>query len=91
MGEREPLAQLRQRLRVERYRCPIRLSVRTIRLDPVSRFLYWFMSYHTGHHMDAAVPCYNLPRLSREIAHDMPEPRPLRGASLGDLPPGELG
>jgi fatty acid desaturase len=36
------------------------------------RFLYWQMNYHTEHHMYAAVPCYNLPRLHRVIKHDLP-------------------
>jgi fatty acid desaturase len=38
------------------------------------------MNYHTEHHMFAAIPCYNLKRLSREIAWDMPKPRTLIGA-----------
>ncbi len=57
-----------------------RKSVRSIKLDPVSDFLYWRMGWHTEHHMYAGVPCYNLHKLYREIAHDMPEPRTLIGA-----------
>lgn len=57
-----------------------RLCVRTITLDPFSRFLYWRMNWHTEHHMFGAVPCYNLKRLSRTIASDMPKPRSLIGA-----------
>jgi fatty acid desaturase len=57
-----------------------RLCVRTIRLDPFSRFIYWYMNYHTEHHMYAAVPCYNLPKLSKAMADDMPKPRTLLGA-----------
>lgn len=57
-----------------------RKCCRTIRLDPLSRFLYWNMNFHTEHHMYGAVPCYNLPRLSREIAWDMPKPRTHRQA-----------
>ncbi len=57
-----------------------RLCVRTITLDPISRFLYWFMNYHTEHHMYAAVPCYNLPRLAKAIEADMPKPRSVLGA-----------
>ena len=30
------------------------------------------MNYHTEHHMYAAVPCYNLPRLHRLIKNEMP-------------------
>jgi fatty acid desaturase len=54
-----------------------RLSVRTITLDPFSRFLYWHMNYHTEHHMFAAVPCYNLRKLHKIVAIDMPKPRTL--------------
>ncbi len=57
-----------------------RKSVRSIKLDPISDFLYWRMGWHTEHHMYAGVPCYNLQKLYREIAHDMPEPRTLVGA-----------
>ena len=57
-----------------------RKCVRTIKLDPLSEFLYWRMNWHTEHHMFAAVPCYNLKRLHHEVAADMPEPRSLFGA-----------
>lgn len=49
-----------------------RLCCRTIYLNPILRFLYWHMNYHTEHHMYAAVPCYNLGRLHRLIKHEMP-------------------
>ena len=57
-----------------------RKCVRSITLDPVSEFLYWHMNWHTEHHMYAGVPCYNLKKLHRLIAHDMPIPRSLVGA-----------
>ena len=57
-----------------------RKCVRSITLDPVSTFLYWRMNWHTEHHMYAGVPCYNLKKLYREIAADMPQPRTLAGA-----------
>jgi fatty acid desaturase len=57
-----------------------RLCVRTITLDPFSRFLYWRMNWHLEHHMFAAVPCYNLKALHRTVAFDMPKPRTLIGA-----------
>ena len=57
-----------------------RKCVRTITLDPVSQFLYWSMNWHLEHHMYAAVPCYNLEKLHRAVAHDMPETRTLIGA-----------
>ena len=49
-----------------------RLCCRTIYLNPFFQFLYWHMNYHTEHHMFAAVPCYNLPKLHRLIKDDMP-------------------
>ncbi len=57
-----------------------RKSVRSMKLDPLSEFLYWRMNWHTEHHMFAGVPCYNLKKLHRAVAHDMPEPRTLAGA-----------
>lgn len=49
-----------------------RLCCRTILLNPVLRFVYWQMNYHTEHHMYAAVPCYNLGRLHELIKADLP-------------------
>ena len=49
-----------------------RLCCRTIYVNPLFQFLYWHMNYHTEHHMYAAVPCYNLPKLHRLIKHEMP-------------------
>jgi fatty acid desaturase len=49
-----------------------RLCCRTIILNPVVRFLYWHMNYHTEHHMYAAVPCYNLEKLHAQIEPDLP-------------------
>jgi fatty acid desaturase len=49
-----------------------RLCCRTFTLNPLVRFLYWQMNYHTEHHMYAAVPCYNLGKLHRLIKHDLP-------------------
>ena len=57
-----------------------RKSTRSMKLDPLSTFLYWRMNWHAEHHMYAGVPCYNLRKLAREIAHDMPKPRTLWGA-----------
>lgn len=54
-----------------------RKCARTIKLDPFSRFIYWNMNFHAEHHMYAAIPCYNLKKLSKEIAWDMPKPRSL--------------
>ena len=57
-----------------------RKCVRSIRLEPLSTFVYWRMNWHMEHHMYAGVPCYNLRRLSRAIAADLPQPRTLAGA-----------
>ena len=49
-----------------------RLCCRTIELNPVFRFLYWQMNYHTVHHMYPGVPCYKLADLHKAIEHDLP-------------------
>jgi len=49
-----------------------RLNTQTIILNPFVSFLYWNMNYHIEHHMYAAVPCYNLPRLHALIEDDLP-------------------
>jgi fatty acid desaturase len=49
-----------------------RLCCRTFYLNPLLRFLYWNMNYHTEHHMFAGVPCYNLQRLHEAIRAEMP-------------------
>jgi len=49
-----------------------RLCCRTFILNPVVRFLYWHMNYHTEHHMYAAVPCYRLGKLHNAIEYDLP-------------------
>ena len=57
-----------------------RLCTRTIKLDPFSGYLRWNMHYHIEHHMFAAVPCYNLGKLHRALASDMPRRRSLVAA-----------
>ncbi|HND62874.1 MAG TPA: fatty acid desaturase [Opitutaceae bacterium] len=57
-----------------------RLCCRTIEPNALVRFLYWQMNYHTEHHMYAAVPCYHLARLHREIRHELPPVVGLIGA-----------
>jgi fatty acid desaturase len=49
-----------------------RVCSRTVLLTPALQFLYWYMNYHTEHHFYAAVPCYRLAQLHREIERDMP-------------------
>ncbi len=55
-----------------------RMSIRSNRLNPFVSFLYWRMNWHCEQHMFAGVPCYNLKKLAKEIAPDMPELRSLR-------------
>ena len=57
-----------------------RLCVRSLRVDPVTSFLYWHMDKHAEHHMYAGIPCYRMAALRREIAWDMPRPRTLLAA-----------
>ena len=57
-----------------------RKSTRSIKLNPLFSFLYWHMGWHIEHHMYAGVPCYNLGKLHKETAQDMPEPRTLISA-----------
>lgn len=51
-----------------------RCCARSIRINPFFGFLYWQMQYHIEHHMYAAVPFYNLPRLNRLIHDRLPPP-----------------
>ena len=50
-----------------------RICCRTMLLNKFLRFMYWNMNYHIEHHMYAAVPYYNLPKLYELIKDDMPE------------------
>ena len=50
----------------------LRLSCRSFIPHPFIRFLYGNMNYHVEHHMYASVPFYNIPKLNREIAWDIP-------------------
>jgi fatty acid desaturase len=49
-----------------------RLCCRTFTTNPFLQFMYWHMNFHIEHHMYAAVPCYNLGKLHREIEADLP-------------------
>lgn len=48
----------------------------TIDMNPILRFLYWNMNYHTEHHMYAGVPFYNLPKLRKKLISDLQKPMP---------------
>lgn len=51
-----------------------RRSCRTVKQDGFTRYCYWNMNYHIEHHMYAAIPFYNLPKLNKLLEHDMPVP-----------------
>lgn len=57
-----------------------RLCCRTVHLNPILRFMYWHMNYHTEHHMYPGVPCYRLGQLHRAIRDDLPPTVGLLGA-----------
>ncbi|SEO87958.1 fatty acid desaturase family protein [Paenibacillus sp. OV219] len=62
-----------------------RLNTRTIYMNPIFRFLYWNMNYHTEHHMFPMVPFHALPKLHEEMKHDCPEARPSLWAALREV------
>lgn len=51
-----------------------RRCCRTVTMGLFPRYCYWNMNYHIEHHMYAAVPFYNLPRLHKAMKHDCPVP-----------------
>jgi len=51
-----------------------RLNTRTIRMNPLFRFMYWNMHYHLEHHMYPLVPFHALKDLHEEIKDDCPPP-----------------
>lgn len=62
-----------------------RLNSRTIYMNPVLRFLYWNMNYHTEHHMFPMVPYHALPKLHAEMKADCPAARPSLWAALTEV------
>lgn len=67
-----------------------RLNCRTIHMNPVHRFLYWNMNYHTEHHMFPLVPYHQLPRLHELVRDDCPEPYPSLTAAYREMVPALL-
>lgn len=53
-----------------------RLSTRTVRMNPLFRFLYLNMNYHTEHHLFPGVPYYHLAELHEAVADELPPPSP---------------
>lgn len=67
-----------------------RLNTRTVLMNPVHRFLYLNMNYHTEHHMFPLVPYHRLPALHEEIKGDLPAPYPSMWAAYRELVPAVL-
>jgi fatty acid desaturase len=53
-----------------------RRTTRSVRMNPVLRFLYLNMNHHLEHHMFPGVPYRNLPQLADLLAADVPAPAP---------------
>jgi Na+-transporting NADH:ubiquinone oxidoreductase subunit F len=51
-----------------------RRNCRTVKMNPINRFLYSNMNYHLEHHMYPLVPYYSLPKLHELIKDDCPPP-----------------
>ncbi len=49
-----------------------RLNSRSVKMNPISRFIYWNMNYHLEHHMFPMVPYHALPKLHEAIKEDLP-------------------
>jgi fatty acid desaturase len=62
-------------------------NTRTIRVNPLVRFLYWNMNFHVEHHMHPTVPFHALPRLHEEIRDASPPPYPSTVAAWRELLP----
>jgi Na+-transporting NADH:ubiquinone oxidoreductase subunit F len=67
-----------------------RLNCRTIYMNPIHRFLYWNMNYHTEHHMFPLVPYHQLPRLHALVKDDCPAPYPSLWAAYREIVPALL-
>jgi fatty acid desaturase len=64
-----------------------RRNCRTIRMNPVFRFLYLNMNYHVEHHMFPMVPYHALPGLHEAVKDDMPPPYPSSIAAYAEIIP----
>ncbi len=51
-----------------------RLNTRSVRMNPIFRFLYLNMNYHVEHHIFPTVPYHALPALHREIGAQLAPP-----------------
>ncbi|TGG95177.1 fatty acid desaturase [Natronospirillum operosum] len=64
-----------------------RQNSRTVRMNPVFRFIYWNMNYHIEHHMYPMVPYHALPQLHQALKHDMPPVYPSTWAAYREIIP----
>ena len=64
-----------------------RLNCRTVRMNAISRFLYWNMNFHVEHHMFPLVPYHALPKLHEIVADEMPAPYPSLLAAWREIIP----
>jgi len=67
-----------------------RLNSRTVRMNPVFRFLYTNMNYHVEHHMFPMVPYHKLPQLHEEIKRDLAPTYPSLWAAYREIVPAIL-
>ncbi|MEE9405608.1 MAG: NADH:ubiquinone reductase (Na(+)-transporting) subunit F [Algisphaera sp.] len=67
-----------------------RLNCRTVKMNLVSRFLYWNMNYHVEHHMFPLVPYHKLPALHELTKHDHPKPYRSITAAFREIIPAML-
>jgi fatty acid desaturase len=54
-----------------------RKCCRTVKVDPLTSFLYWHMEWHTEHHAYAGIPCYNLGKFHRATREHWRKPQSL--------------
>ncbi len=71
-----------QHVGLQDFSTDFRRCCRTFMPNPIVRFLYWHMNFHTEHHMYVGVPCYNLRELHQLIRYDVPAPKGIIGTWL---------
>jgi MocE subfamily Rieske [2Fe-2S] domain protein len=62
-----------------------RYITRSVRMNPVFRFLYLNMNYHLEHHLFPSVPYHALPQLHEEIKEYLPEASPSTWAAYREI------
>jgi fatty acid desaturase len=54
-----------------------RKCCRSVKVDPITSFLYWHMEYHTEHHAFPGIPCYRLKEFHRRTREHWKQPQTL--------------